>query len=642
MGYEFWVNEKRRFALDNIALLGLLIAALPLAAFVVIVTFTKKMRMTSAVISISAIAAAFVMSIIVLISEISQPGLHGVNIPWMRVSNVELNMGVMVNQLTAIMFIVVTFVSFMVQVYSVGYMHGDEGFAKFFAFISLFSFSMLGIVISNNLMQIYVFWELVGLCSYLLIGFWYAKPEASDAAKKAFVVNRVGDFGFFLGIIMVSFRAGTFDFIKVEEFVRAGGIDPGMMTVIALLLFCGAVGKSAQFPLHVWLPDAMEGPTPVSALIHAATMVAAGVFMVARLFGIFSVSPDAMQVIAYTGGFTAIFAASIALTQDDIKRVLAYSTLSQLGYMVMVLGAGGYTAGMFHLFTHAFFKALLFLGAGSVIHAMHTNNIWEMGGLHRKMPVTSVTFLIAALAISGIFPLAGFWSKDEILVTLSQSGHKVLYYTAIITAFMTAFYMFRLWILTFLGEQHDPDSHAHESPAVMTVPLMILAFMSVVAGFAGAPGLPKNVFSFLYFGEPHEVEFNLGIAVRSNIVALCGIGLAFLIYGLKVIKAETMKKITGPLYVLSKNKFFVDEIYLSVIETVFFTLTEAVKWFDRHVVDGTVNLFSFLTRWSGIKLRYTMTGKVQNYALIIFAGLLIMIAAFALYNPDALRVLGGR
>jgi NADH-quinone oxidoreductase subunit L len=417
-------------------------------------------------------------------------------------------------------------------------------------------------------------------------------------------------------------------------------VDPGTKTKIALLLFCGAAGKSAQFPLHVWLPDAMEGPTPVSALIHAATMVAAGVFMVARLYGIFSASPDAMHVIAYIGGFTAFFAATIALTQDDIKRVLAYSTLSQLGYMIMVLGAGGYSAGMFHLFTHAFFKALLFLGAGSVIHAMHTNNIWEMGGLHKKMPITSITFLIAALAISGIFPLAGFWSKDEILVILEHSGNKLLYYGAIITAFMTAFYMFRLWIVTFTGELKE--HHAHESPLTMTVPLMILAFMSVVAGLAGMPWLKQNVFTFLYFNAPADVEFNLAMAVKSNIVAICGITLAVLIYGVKVIKAETMKKISGPLYVISKNKWFIDEIYLACINTVFITLTEAVKWFDRHIVDGAVNLVSFFTRWSGIKLRYTITGRVQNYALIIFSGLLIVILAFALYNPDALKIFGGR
>src|ERR1035437_617357 len=354
--------------LDTISMLGLITAALPILAFIIIVAFTKKYRLTSALVSITAVAISFSLSCYMLYQQIIAPGLHSFNMPWMYIGSLELNMGVMINQLTTIMLFVVTLVSMLVQIYSMGYMHDDEGFSKFFSFLSLFTFSMLGIVISNNLMQIYIFWELVGVCSYLLIGFWYTKPEASDAAKKAFIVNRVGDFGFLLGILLLTFRAGTFDFIKVIAFVQSGAIEPGMMTIIALLLFCGAVGKSAQFPLHVWLPDAMEGPTPVSALIHAATMVAAGVFMVARLFAIFSMSPDAMHVIAYIGGFTSIFAATIALVQKDIKRILAFSTLSQLGYMVLALGAGGYTAGMFHLTTHAFFKALLFLGAG-----------WELG-----------------------------------------------------------------------------------------------------------------------------------------------------------------------------------------------------------------------------------------------------------------------
>jgi NADH-quinone oxidoreductase subunit L len=561
----------------------------------------------------------------------------------MHIANIEMNMGVMVNQLTTIMLFVVTFVSMLVHIYSLGYMHDDEGFSKFFSFLGLFTFSMLGIVVSNNLMQIYIFWELVGLSSYLLIGFWYSKPEAAEAAKKAFVVNRVGDFGFFLGILFISFKAGTFDFQKVIEFVQSGAIDPQSMTIIALLLFCGAVGKSAQFPLHVWLPDAMEGPTPVSALIHAATMVAAGVFMVARLFGIFSASPDAMKVISYVGGFTAIFAASIALVQDDIKRILAFSTLSQLGYMVLALGVGGYSAGMFHLTTHAFFKALLFLGAGSVIHSVHTNDIWHMGGLHKKMPITSITMLIATLAISGIFPFAGFWSKDEILVALDHSGNKLLYYTAVVTAFMTAFYMFRLYIVTFMGKGSGHSDHAHESPLVMTGPLMVLAVFSTLAGLVGIPGNGINISKFIFFGaaEP-EAGMNMNIAVMSTIVALSGILLSFLVYFFKFIKAGDLKKLSGPVYTLLKNKYFVDEIYMFFIKNVFFAITEMVKWFDRNVVDGMVNLVAFLTRWSGSKLKLTTTGRVQSYALVIFSGFVIVIIAFAIFNPEALKILGGR
>lgn len=629
--------------LDTISAIGIITAALPLLAFLIIVAFTKKFRLTSALVSITATGISFALSCYLLFQQVVTPGLHGFNMPWMYIGSLELNMGVMINQLTTIMLFVVTLVSTLVQVYSMGYMHDDEGFSKFFAFLSLFTFSMLGIVISNNLMQIYIFWELVGLCSYLLIGFWYTKPEASDAAKKAFIVNRVGDFGFLLGILFLTFRAGTFDFIKVIAYVQSGAIEPGMMTIIALLLFCGAVGKSAQFPLHVWLPDAMEGPTPVSALIHAATMVAAGVFMVARLFAIFSMSPDAMHVIAYVGGFTSIFAATIALVQKDIKRILAFSTLSQLGYMVLALGAGGYTAGMFHLTTHAFFKALLFLGAGSVIHAVHTNDIWQTGGLHKKMPITSITMLIATLAISGIFPFSGFWSKDEILVTLHDSGNMLLYYTAVITAFMTAFYMFRLYIVTFLGKEGEASTHAHESPLTMTIPLMILAVFSVFSGLVGIPGQEFNISKFIFFvqttGE-HVETMNMPIAIISTIVALSGIALAFIIYFFKFIKAESLKKVSGPAYTLLENKYFIDEIYMFFIKNVFFVITEAVKWFDRNIVDGLVNSTAFLIRWGGDKLRRTTTGSVQTYALVIFSGMIVVILAFAIYNPEALRLLG--
>jgi NADH-quinone oxidoreductase subunit L len=629
--------------LGILSIAGIATAILPFLAFLVIVAFTKKFKMTSALVSIGAVGLAFLTACFILYSQIINPVASSFNIPWMYIANIELNLGVMVNQLTAIMLFIVTFVSMLVQIYSIGYMHGDEGFSKFFAFISLFTFSMLGIVISNNLMQIYIFWELVGLSSYLLIGFWYFKPEASDAAKKAFVVNRVGDFGFLLGILMVTFRAGTFDFIKVVEFVKSGAIDPGTLTVIALLLFCGAAGKSAQFPLHVWLPDAMEGPTPVSALIHAATMVAAGVFMVARLYGIFSLSPQAMNIIAYTGAFTAIFAASIALVQDDIKRILAYSTLSQLGYMILALGAGGYTAGMFHLTTHAFFKALLFLGAGSVIHSVGTNDIWRMGGLHKKMPITSITMLIATLAISGIWPFAGFWSKDEILVTLFNSGHIVLYYVAVVTAFMTAFYMFRLYLVTFTGKESGHENHAHESPLTMTVPLMILAVFSIFAGLVGMPGHAFNISKFIYFGEMESpAPMNMRIAYASSAVAVAGIAIAFIIYFLKAVKAGDLKKNAGPVYTLLKNKYYIDEIYLFFIRNIFFAITETIKWFDRNIVDGLVNFTAWLVRQGGDKLRRATTGSVQTYALVIFSGMLVVIIAFAIYSPDLLKIIGGR
>lgn len=642
-GHETAVQQAAE-GMNSIVMSGFMIPLLPLIAFVIITFFIKKYKMASALVSIIAMAAALVLSINIVLSQIAHPQVYQFSFAWLHLGPIKMDMGVLVNQLTAIMLIVVTTVSLLVQIYSIGYMKGDEGFSRFFSFISLFSFSMLGIVISNNLIQIYIFWELVGLCSYLLIGFWYHKPEAAEAAKKAFVVTRFGDFGFLVGILILTFKAGTFNFLEVQHFVASGGLDPQLLTIVVLLLFCGAVGKSGQFPLHVWLPDAMEGPTPVSALIHAATMVAAGVFMVARLFGIFSLSPDAMLAVAYIGGFTAFFAATIALTQNDIKRILAYSTLSQLGFMMLALGVGGYTAGMFHLFTHAFFKALLFLGAGSVIHAVHTNDIFKMGGLHKKMPITSITFLIAALAIAGIPPLAGFWSKDEIIVTLHASGNGILYWGAVVTAFMTAFYMFRLWFVTFLGEPRDKHAydHAHESPLVMTAPLMVLALLAITAGLIGMPWLKENIYTFLYHGHPHEVHMNWPIAISSTVVAIAGITLAFVMYYVKALKPETMMKVSGPLYKLSKNKWYMDEIYMFLIRKLFFTASEIIKWFDRHVVDGLVNLFAFLTRFGGVKLKYTFTGRVQNYALVVFAGLLAVVLLAAVYNPDLLRIMGGK
>jgi len=619
--------------LDNIILTGILIPVMPFLAFLLIVSITKRFKLLSAIISITAIFISLILSIVVLNWQLKNPGMHlKYDLPWLYLNNLKMHIGIIINSLTCIMLLVVTTVSFLVQVYSIGYMKGDDGFSKFFAFISLFSFSMLGIVIADNLLQLYIFWELVGLCSYLLIGFWYYKPEAAEAGKKAFIVTRFGDFGFLIGILIVSYLAGSFDFVDIENFIKAGNISDKLLTIIVILLFSGAVGKSGQFPLHIWLPDAMEGPTPVSALIHAATMVAAGVFMVARLFPIFSSSPDAMLVVAYIGGFTALFSATIALAQNDIKRVLAYSTLSQLGYMMLALGAGGYVAGMFHLYTHAFFKALLFLCAGSVIHSLHTNDIWQMGGLHKKMPITSITFLIAALAISGIFPLSGFFSKDEILLTVLHSGNKVLYYAALFTAFLTAFYMFRLYFVTFFGKEKE-ESHCHESPAVMTVPLILLALLAIVAGFVGLPG-KFSIYNFLFLEHPEEVKMDYGVAITSNIVAILGILLAFIIYGIRILSPDTIREKAGFVYTILKNKYYIDEIYLFFIRTVYYNLTEGIKWFDRHIVDGAVNLVAFLCRWSGNKLKFTITGRVQNYALIIVAGLIFVILAIYIFMPD--------
>jgi NADH-quinone oxidoreductase subunit L len=628
--------------MEQLMLLTILVPVLPFLAFLAIVGLTRKFGLLSSLLSILCMGASLGLSLYILLAQIQAPSVLEYNIPWLFIGSLQMSLGFLLNPLTALMLVVVTLVSFLVQVYSIGYMHGDKGFSKFFAFISLFSFSMLGLVVANNFIQIYIFWELVGLCSYLLISFWYHKPEAAAAGKKAFVVTRFGDFGFLVGIILLSYYSGTFNFGGAESFVKSGSLSPALTTGIVLLLFCGAVGKSGQFPLHVWLPDAMEGPTPVSALIHAATMVAAGVFMVARLFPIFSSSADAMLVIAYIGGFTAIFSASIALVQDDIKRVLAYSTLSQLGYMMLALGVGGYAAGMFHLTTHAAFKALLFLGAGSVIHAMSTNNIWEMGGLGKKMPITAATFLIAALALSGIFPLSGFWSKDEILLSTLHSGHTGLFAAALCTAFMTAFYMSRIFLVTFTGKT-NPEKHAHESPLVMTIPLMILAVLSIVLGVVGLPGHEKNIYTFLAFGGPHaeETSFNVTVAVISNAVALAGILLAIVIYRAKLVSPERLRVSTGVFYTVLKNKYYIDEIYMFFIKYVLFMISSIIAWFDRHIVDGTVNLVAFLCRWSGSTLRLSINGQVQRYALIIFGGLIAALVAALLYAPRLLLTFGG-
>lgn len=472
-------------------MLGLLwlIPALPLLAFLVIVAFVRKPSRVASSIAISAIAGSFLISLATLIEGLrehartvaEQAAKQGeVKVwhieqawEWFSVGAARIEIATFVDPLGAIMLTVVTFVSLLVQIYSTGYMieHGqmDPGYSRFYAYISLFTFSMLGLVLSNNFVQLFVFWELVGLCSFLLVGFWYFKPEAAEAAKKAFITTRFGDLGFLIGILLIFAFTSTFNFAEVNEAVNNEAIPMVALTIIMILLFCGAIGKSAQFPLHVWLPDAMEGPTPVSALIHAATMVAAGVFMVARLFTMFEASPTAMSVVAWIGGFTAIFAASQGLVMRDIKRVLAYSTISQLGYMMLALGLGGIGAGIFHLTTHAFLKALLFLGSGSVIHGSGGQDMFRLGGLGKKMPITRTTFLIGALALAGVPPLAGFWSKDEILLEALKSGQTALLVIGIITAFMTSFYIFRAYFLTFSGASRpdwvDPDeTHGADAP----------------------------------------------------------------------------------------------------------------------------------------------------------------------------------
>jgi NADH-quinone oxidoreductase subunit L len=449
----------------------------------------------------------------------------------------------------------------------------------------------------------------------------------------------VGDLGFLIGILVLSLMAGTFNFAEVARFIGGGSVPQGQITLVVLLLFCGAVGKSGQFPLHVWLPDAMEGPTPVSALIHSATMVAAGVFMVARLYDIFQASADALRVVASLGAFTAVFAAAIALAQDDIKRVLAYSTISQLGYMMLALGVGGYGAGVFHLTTHAAFKTLLFLCAGSVIHAMGTNDIWHMGGLRKPMPVTAGAFLVAVLAIAGIFPLSGFWSKDEILQAVLASGQTWLSTVAMVTVFLTAFYMSRVFFVVFTGRARG-DAHAHESPRVMTIPLIILAVLAAGLGLVGSPLLAHGIHSFLDPASGAPAALDLSLLLQSNALALAGILLAALVYGRKP-AADPLRRLLGPVHTALSRKLWVDELYMLLIRGLFFTMTRAIAWFDRHVVDGVVNLVGAASQGGGALLRRTVTGKVQGYALIILCGLLVTLALLLAFGGLSLGGPGG-
>lgn len=599
-------------------------------------------------------AIGWVLSIITMIQVVTHQGEHAVRIEQafdiINFTGFRLELGTLLDPLTAVMLIVVTTVALMVQIYSLGYMHGDPRFSRYYAYLSLFTFSMLGLVVANNFFEIFIFWELVGLTSYLLIGFWFEKKSASDAGKKAFITTKVGDLGFLLGLLIMGMTLGTFNYGEVFGLVEAGAISGGLLTLMAIGIFCGAVGKSAQFPLHVWLPDAMEGPTPVSALIHAATMVAAGVFLVARCMTIFIASPEAAMTVAWIGLITAFMAASIALVQNDIKRVLAYSTLSQLGYMIMALGLAGFTAGTFHLMTHAFFKALLFLGAGSVIHAVHTNNIQEMGGLSSKMKTTAMTFIIASLSISGIFPLSGFWSKDEIIA--SAHNHPFFMVIALLVAFMTAFYMFRLCFLTFFGAPRDQEKydHAHESPKSMTMPLVFLAVLSVCAGWVGIPWLKHGFSSVVYHGHPHHVEANILLMIISSLVAVSGIALAYLMYYKKSISAEAMGRRFQPIYKLLYNKYYIDEIYDAVIiqpiywtarslwrfdagiidglvnlhATVTIWLSKVKYWIDVYIVDGIVNGLGLVTGAASSVLRLIQSGRLAHYLLVILFGLIVI------------------
>ena len=625
---------------------------------------------------IACLAAALGLSIWVLTSSDQFPIESTVE--WATVGNFNITLGFAADNLTAIMLIVVTGVSLMVQIYSQGYMKGDPGYHRYFAWMSLFTASMLGLVLASNLLLVYVFWEGVGLGSYLLIGFWFHRPSAAAAAKKAFIVTRFGDFGFLIGILILYFTYGTFNIAELNQMAVAGVLGGTTLTLAMLGIFSGAAGKSAQFPLHVWLPDAMEGPTPVSSLIHAATMVAAGVYLVARTLPMFASSETAVTMVAAIGGFTAIFAASMGLVMNDIKRVLAYSTISQLGYMMLGLGTVGVAVskgyltyeegmglgiavGIFHLFTHAFFKCLLFLGAGSANHATGTFDMRLMGGLRKYMPWTFATFLIGSLALAGIWPLAGFWSKDLILLNAWEHT-PLLFWLALITVFMTAFYMFRAIFMTFGGEYrggdaghgghsshggHDSHGEPHESPLVMLFPMVILALLAVGAGwsfwaggaakflgegsYGGLPGVPWEHHDFFaLFSKAAEEPLPL-IALA---VALGGILLAYAIYSAKWISSEKIGQVFAPIYTLLSRKYFMDELYeqVLVMRVLVNGIFRQIQLFDTYVVDGIVNGLGKITVTASGALRRLQTGQLQGYGLAFVLGIVIIMAVFFAYR----------
>jgi len=629
---------------------------LPVASLLTIGFITKPYPRLSGYVTIAAIGAAFALSLWTLDTVIDNDGhrLAFGTYEWLNVTtgntilervggqSLTLDLALNIDGLSAVMLVVVTSISLLVQIYSQGYMEGDGGYSRYFAWMSLFTAAMLGLVMFDSILIIYVFWELVGLGSYLLIGFWFHKKSAADAAKKAFLTTRLGDIGFLVAILLIWTKADTFNIPVIQDMALRGELSDTVITLFALGMFAGAAGKSAQFPLHNWLPDAMEGPTPVSALIHAATMVAAGVYLVARMFPVFQSSDGAMTTVAYIGGFTAIFAASMGIVMTDIKRVLAYSTISQLGYMMMTLGVGGYVAAVFHLFTHAFFKALLFLGSGSVNHATGTFDMRRMGGLRKYMPVTYATFLVGSLSLSGVFPFAGFWSKDELLGA-AWADDKLLFTVAMAVVFMTAFYTFRAIFLTFEGDYRggEPPEHGaghdahggqpHEAPAVMALPLLILAVPATLAGFLNAP-FNQDLAHWLEGALPieseellHHAAFSWPIALGSTALALAGIGLAWAVYQAKAVRADDLRRVFGPAHTLVANKYYVDDLYEDVIvrRGAISFVAALAQWFDTNIVDGVVNGSASITRRAGDGLRWVQSGSVQAYGSVGFAGLMV-------------------
>lgn len=561
---------------------------------------------------------------------------------WLKFTDkLHIDLGIMLDPISVMMLVVITTVSLMVHIYSLGYMKGERGFQRYYAFLSLFSFSMLGLVVATNIFQMYIFWELVGVSSYSLISFYYTKPSAVAASKKAFIVTRFADLFFLIGILVLSYYSGTFDFQTLtaldapylSSVMGASFLGISALTWAMLFIFMGGAGKSAMMPFHIWLPDAMEGPTPASALIHAATMVVAGVFLVARLFPIYLFgTPEVLTIIGYVGGITSVYAAIVACTQTDIKRVLAFSTISQIAYMITALGVSGYSghdglgymASMFHLFTHAFFKALLFLGAGAIIHAVHSNEMDDMGGLKKFLPITHITFLIACLAIAGIPPFSGFFSKDEILAAALHHD-KFLFACLFLGAGLTAFYMFRLYYRIFWNDTKKHYHHApHEAGATMTIPLIILAVFSVFSGFVPFA-------DFISADRmPFEAHIDMTVAISSVLVALLGIGIATMMYFKKTDMPDKVSNGVGNFYKWAYHKFYFDELWLFVTRKIIFNcISKPIAWFDHTIVDGFMNALAFVTNSASDKIKGLQSGRIQQYAGVYLSGALLIVVVFA-------------
>ncbi len=618
-----------------------LLAAVPAGMFIVLALFGRLLPRKGDFLGVLAIGTSFVLFFFVLynflhVGEANWPVVR--DIKWSDIGAFHLRMGIVVDSITIVMFGVITTVALMVNIFSIGYMKGEPRYWWFFAVLQLFAASMLLLVMADNLLLLYISWELVGVCSFLLIGFYWEKRSATEAAKKAFITTRVGDVGLLIGIILLYKATGTFNIREIIDQAEAGSIGSTYLFVAMCFVFLGAMGKSAQVPFHVWLPDAMEGPTPVSALIHAATMVVAGVYLTARMLPVFEVADGTMLIITVVGLVTALLTGFIALAQTDIKKVLAYSTVGQLGFMFVALGCGRPDAAMFHLMTHAFFKALLFLGSGSVIAATHHNQEMDrLGGLWKKMPITGTTFLAGSLALAGVVPLAGFWSKDEILAaTQTWSGGWVTILLGF-AAIMTAFYTTRLFIRTFLGKPLDQQvyDHTHESPAVMTLPLVFLAILAVVSGlvvFNGvgvALGFPGGITEFVFLEEPERYHIAWGLAGGSVVIAVVGIFFASWMYwGGSLTRSTRLAEFQPRIYEMLQRKFYFDELYQAAIDRVVLGFSFIVSWFDRYVVNDTaVDGSAQVTGYSGFLLKHLQTGKVPNYAMSIALGVVLLAAA---------------